>query len=518
MSKNAPTGKPVIMDIDKVLNPSENKKNKGTHTTQATQEPDISNSVLVEELQEDFYGEKDMKIYSIAQDIIACFDITFLEAPEKCGYKLSWFNDRYWEFMSKEKMKGLIYSYLDEDNKYNTSNINKVLDNIWSYVFYECYNDYLIYGSRFTDKDFRKVANRIVFKNCVYDVKEQKIYGFDKSLPYTFGLNIPYKKEDEDTPAYDQICGQATGYDKDSMKLINYMIAYLCIPNRSGKCMFFLSPARDSGKSLLILAIEKIFPDGMTSRFSPESMGGRFALSCVDGPVLLTCPEMSKGALPKAACAELKRITGEEKLYVEKKRVDAATVTNRCKIIMASNWDFNMGSHFDAALMRRVIAVPFLFSAPADKLDYSLSKKLQKEMPYVVSRAARKMHKIIDKKGGIIIPESSLSKKIKASWGPGDDHITDFITKYLRRSKKTTSFIWKRDIYDVYKSYVNLTDSNAVIADKKVLYARIKDEFSNVRSTRHRIKGRNKDAKDSFEGIEWSSNVDIPPEYTLGCR
>lgn len=509
--------KPVCPGITKTYLTEKNETNVCAHTTQPTQSEDATD--YVKELQEMFDDCEAHSEYAIACEVIKLFNISFLEIPQSRKQCPSYFNGRYWETLTEVKLQDLIYQYISTDDKDVISNIQKKISDISNYIFYECYRDICEIGHRFSPKDYKKVENCIVFTNCVYDTKKQKTYDFSSSLPYTFGLNIPYINNKENTPAYDKIRSRATGNDKEAMKLFNYMLAYLCIPNRSGKCLFYLADARDSGKSLLISVFSSIFPDNLVATLSPEHLNNRFELACAADKVLLACPEMKIGMLSSQTITELKRLTGEEKIRIEKKSANATTVTNRVKIVLASNGALNMGPFFDEALLRRVIAVPFLHTTPAEKLDYSLKAKLSAEMPYIISNAARKLHKIMDDKGGILIPECELSRKMKASWTQSSDCIEQFISLYLRRNNNTNSFIWKRDIYKVYQSFVSQsqTDSKAFVASEKTLNKKIETAFPGLQSSRRRIKSREKEGKAAYVGIEWAEDVSVPKKYKAGC-
>lgn len=76
----------------------------------------------------------------------------------------------------------------------------------------------------------------------------------------------------------------------------------------------------------------------------------------------------------------------------------------------------------DDAFYRRLIVIPFIHSTPLDSLIADMPQQLQKEKSAVMSNAVRKLGKIISDDGGIVFPESELSRNIKNQW-MGKKHI-----------------------------------------------------------------------------------------------
>ena len=461
---------------------------------------------------------KEKTAYAHALKIIEDNDMIFFDSPELDNSSVSCYNGRYWERLTDTKLESMIYSHLSGAERNSYDGIAQRVKNIKQFIFLECQERYYREDGRFKPKQWKKAENRIVFKNCVYDVLTQQTMPFDKKYPYYFGLNIEYVEATEETPTYDKFRRQATNGDGEAMDLFDLMLIYLCIPNRSGKCMFYLTYARDSGKSIFVELMEELFPPGLTSRFSPEHLGGRFSLSQVENSILITCPEMNIERIEPKACVEIKRLTGESKLRIEKKYVNQKTVINRAKIVIASNQGFDMGKYYDPALMRRIIAVPFLTSTRLEDIDYALKDKLKHEMPFIISNAARKFSRVIDLDGGIKIPECSLSQQLKQTWNAQPDCVSDFIETYLEATNNAESFIWKQDLYDQYKIFFsqNAIYTNSVCCDLNMLIDKVKAAFP-CRSNKRRIASRAKNPKPAISGIRWKNPEDVPEEFSIGC-
>jgi len=107
----------------------------------------------------------------------------------------------------------------------------------------------------------------------------------------------------------------------------------------------------------------------------------------------------------------------------------------------------------DDAFYRRVIVIPFVYSTPLDQLRADMPKAWEEERSAIISKCVRKFGKCIAKDGGIVFPESELSKCIKANWS-GKSFINEsFIKEALVYTGKADDAIPKDDIKLYYDEY-----------------------------------------------------------------
>lgn len=405
------------------------------------------------------------------------------------GIPLSQFNGRYWEILNNECLRQIAYKYVEENDKYDATGIDRFIKNIVDHIVYRK-RDMRDAGEKFSDEDFRQISNRAVFQNIVYDARTGETMEFDKELPYYFALNANYIEWDDETPYYDRLKYDATGGDENSMDMIDLMIAYLMIPNRSGKCFFVMANARDSGKSLIGNFVAKMYEGERVKYIDPDELNNRFALSSIEFMVLLSCLEMSTNRLSHEAVSKFKKITGDEKLDKQNKHVDSKTVINRLKIILATNGGVYLpvGTE-DPAFYRRLIAIPFVNSTTRDEMIADLDKRIWDERDAILSKCIRKLGKYIDKNGGIIFPESALSIAMKESWIGTRCLDEKFFEEALEFSSDPKDRIAVADIYENYRKYcISRQEKGLTISDKRTLMIKLLDFFQGAFVKKARVK------------------------------
>lgn len=415
--------------------------------------------------------------YRYALEIMTQEKLQFLDNMGMLG-NVSRYNGLFWQTMSDEQLKSLVYQHITESDKYENENIDTLCKNIVMYIKYEMDSRY-VEGEHFSEADFRKIQNRVVFKNCVYDARTGKVHEFDESLPYYFAVDAEYIEADKETPYYDKIKYDATDGDEESMEMFDLMIAYLMIPNRSAKCFFVMANARDSGKSLLGSFLADMYVGNRTKSIDPEHLAGRFSFANVTECVLLSCLEMNTDRLKKTAVSQFKLITGEKRIRSEAKYKNEQTIPIRFKLLLATNGGIVLPEGMaDAAFYRRVIVIPFIKSTPLDRLISNLDKKLQSEKDAILSKCIRKLETHIGKDGGIVFPESKLSMQMKEKWMGGVCLDDEFIQSAFEYTGDTKSRVALEDVEMIYRAFIERKgqDKGAIIiTDRKNLVAKIKN-------------------------------------------
>ena len=454
----------------------------------ATDATDIHSGILTNE-----YFERNTlneSAYQYALTVMQKESLCFVDDSE-CANGISRYNGLYWEMLSDDKLKGLIYESITETDKKKNDNIDGFCKNVAMYIKYEARKTYVTHN-RFSMKHFEKIQNRVVFKNCVYDARTGKVHEFNENLPYYFAVDAKYIEEDEETPYYDKLKYDATDGDEESMAMFDLMIAYLMIPNRSAKCFFVMANAKDSGKSLLGSFLADMYVGNRTKSIDPEHLAGRFSFANVNECVLLNCLEMNTDRLKKSAVAQIKRITGENRIRSEAKYKNEQTIPIRFKLLLATNGGILLPEGMvDTAFYRRVIVIPFIKSTPLDCLISNLDKKLLSEKDAILSKCIRKLEKHIGKDGGIVFPESELSMWMKERWMGGvcfDDEFIQNAFKYTGDSKDRVALI---DLELIYRAFVERKGQEkgaVIITDRKNLVAKITNVHVGAEQDKMRVK------------------------------
>ena len=425
--------------------------------------------------------------YLYAQKILSEGKYRYIDSPAETE-QISTFNGRYWEPLTDKRLKAIVYSKLTEDDRLSINKIQQFCTSVLDFIKHECEEDYYA-GKCFSEKDFDSIKNRVVFQNTVYDVQLRKTMPFDSGLPYYFGVAADYLEDDVDTPYYDKLKRDASGADEDSMDMLDLAIGYLLIPNRSGKCMFVMANARDSGKSLLGSFLARSIEGNRSMTIDPEHLNGRFAYSRAANAVLYTCLEMSTKKLTLGEVREFKKITGDDSLRSEQKYHNEQNIKIRFKLLLATNGGILLeGSVNDPAFYRRVICLPFIKSTPLNKLISNMSAELDKERSAIISKAVRKLHTIINNDGGIVFPESKLSKKMKDNWSKCIRYEEAFMKQAIDVTGNENDMVSKDDIYEAYCYFYesNNLEGKSMRYDRSNLITFIKDTSELINSKKAR--------------------------------
>lgn len=421
--------------------------------------------------------------YEYALRILSKYRIKYLDSPKTS--KLYIFNGMIWEpLRDAEDMASIVYKEMTVEEKRTQENIEGFCRKVASFIKFECKERNESGKERFLNSDFKAIENRIVFKNYVYDIITGETMPHDGHLPYYIGIDSDYMEEDVDTPMYDKLKFDATGGDKESMDMFDLMLGYLMIPNRSGKCYFVMADAKDSGKSIFGHFIESIYMGGRVKTINLEHLSGRFSMADADCVTLLSGLEASMDRLTLPVAAQIKRITGENKIRVEAKYRGEQDVAIRFKLILATNGAMLLPRNMsDNAFYRRTIIIPFIKSMPPDQIIADMPELLQEEKSAILSKAARRIGSIAEPDGGIQFPESELSLKMKKTWIGSTDYESLFIREKLRFTAREEDAIPKEDIYKQYQIYfeeVTGYSTNAAMPTKNELMQRIMESYPGV--------------------------------------
>ena len=469
-----------------------------------------SGNSLFQQIQSEPYGP-----YIYGMQLINKHDFCFLDVYGENNGKLCMFNGRYWETLQDDELRQMAYEILPIDLKKKTPAIEHLITNIANFVKHEIRQEYNNGEKRFTDDDYRAIENRIVFNNCVYDVRTGKKKRFSKKKPYYYGINCDYIDANLSTPTYDRLKCQATDGDVESMDMFDYAQAYLLIPNRKGKCFFTMSYARDSGKTTFGEFIEKYFDLDRVIKTDIEQLGSRFGSAGFDRARLVSCLEMPVTRLSASAAKAIKNFTGESNIVVEAKYQNPITCPVQFKMLFASNGGVCLPpGEMDEAFYRRLIVLPFVKSTPLNELIADLPEKLEAERSAIISKCVRKFKKHIAKDGGIVFPESFQSRELKSLWMGRSVQNERFVHEFLQFSGKREDSIAKKDLAIVYQHYYfenggqNLCVERPIDLSREELIRLIKQMFPGINDSRRRISTLFSNEKENVHcltGITWTS-------------
>jgi len=412
-------------------------------------------------MEKNSFLDKDTEFnsYTFAKRILSKYRIWHLDLSD---WTLWIWNGCFYEPLNDNKLEALIYSELPEEFKSSLKSCKKSIQDTMEFIKRECAPSPIQSKKSgkpgksyktFQREDMKKVYNRVVLKKGVYDVVTGELLPFDEKLPYYYGINAKYiSGESLDTPFFDKLLRDATGGDKDTIQMIHWAIGMLLLPN---KCKKFIvaGNASNSGKSILFgQFLDSLFDANRISRVDSSKLGGRFALGDCEDKLLVSCLDIDENVLSSKVVGVIKRATGEEKISSEAKyKVSKETIV-RFKFVFATNLGFT-SSRYDSGLVNRILALPFIKETAEENQIANLAEELQKERDKIVTKILREMKEVIKGDGNIVIPESDLSKQMKASWTTVNSFFEEFCENLVKVTGNEEDYISWEDLYEFYRKY-----------------------------------------------------------------
>ena len=306
------------------------------------------------------------------------------------------------------------------------------------------------------DKDICQIETKykIAFQNGIYDVETDSFsYGFSGS-DYIFSkLDAEYVKNPDPDDFFtflDEVCRG----DSEKSDMIWQMIAYIVIPANDGKCFFVLGTAPNSGKSLLMDVLSAIFPKNEVNRQDMSKLTGRFGLASMAGKRLNLCGEISRGKIKDDTVNNIKILTGEHEVNIERKGIDSTKESINCKLIFATNNPVCPDAG-DDAFFNRMRIVPFGYSISKSQQDPNLKWRLIQCKDEIVSYAVQNYaQKLVV--SNYDFAEPVVAAEMKNQWqGQYKTDIDFFMDDMLEITNNMDDFIPSSQLFDMYKNWAN---------------------------------------------------------------
>lgn len=300
--------------------------------------------------------------------------------------------------------------------------------------------------------DRKKLDNRmktlVAFQNGVYDCRQERFVCFSPDFYLFSKLEVRYR-ENAHAVIFDRFLDEISGGDVAIKRLIWEMIAYILMPTNDGKCFFVLGTAPNSGKSLLARVIEAMFPDSAVNRSPISAISGRFGLASMADKRINIAPECVEERISAEVVNNIKLLTGEDSVNVERKGVDASREYISCKLLIATNCATAFAVK-DSAFWNRMRIVPFMYSVPQQNQRSDLLDDLKRELDAIASIAVSEFARpLIESNYQFIVPDSSA--KLMSQWRNSSlDLLKKFLDCRCEITHNQSDFIAVGELYDEY--------------------------------------------------------------------
>lgn len=245
-----------------------------------------------------------------------------------------------------------------------------------------------------TEYDISK--NYVAFQNCVLDINNRTSLKHSPKYITLYEINANYYSNAAiPTPTFDSYLFSITQGDSNLMERILQIIGYLLTPDKKGKCFFLFQGVPDSGKSILVNLIQKLFSDNAVIQLEAQLFGEKFTASELIGKALCSFPDIPATPLDNATVSRIKLYTGNDPISAAVKFKDNQKFLCSAKFIFTTNHAL-LTKNEDIAFNNRIVAIPFKYSVPKEKQNFDLEDELLKEKDGIVSKAIVAYFKLVD--------------------------------------------------------------------------------------------------------------------------
>lgn len=346
-------------------------------------------------------------------------------------------------------------------------------------------------AGKFKAKDIAAAKHMIVFRNGIYNAKENMFISSNPRYPVLFKVDAEYLDDAKvDTPCMDSVINQATGNDKDVLKRFYQGLGYIYSQGAEAKKFLVFGIAPDSGKSIIGEFIARTIGENNVSAISLNDFGVRFKLGNITRMALNYNMDLPAGTLDNKAVQQLKLLTGDAKIDCEEKNVQNRTAEHHCKFLFATNHPIRLKEE-DEAFYRRLLLIPFIHSVNDEDRDYQLSEKLWEERHAIVTRAAHAYRELYN--NNFIFQESSLADEMLNEWRETGNtkYLKDFFYQYCELvSEDEDAFVPTDALFKAFQKFCDEKGRHIFDKEKPQFSKQFRNTFG-IPASKRRIEGYN---------------------------
>ena len=308
----------------------------------------------------------------------------------------------------------------------------------------------------------------IAFKNGIYDAwQDVFIRDFSPDYKIITMLDADFVQHSA-IELFSMFLYEITGGDEDTITLIWQIIAYAVLPNNDAKRFFVLGTEKNSGKSVLLRLLQSFFRRFEINRQALHEFKGRFGFASLSGKRINVGGECVEGKIKNEVVANIKLMTGERELNIEKKGIDSSMEKTNCKLFFATNSPISI-ERMDEAFFDRMLIIPFQRSFDRSEQDPELTEKLIRIKDDIVSYAVRNYaYELVTSNYCFCEPEAA--KEMKTSWINNHRSSLDlFVEEYLTVTNQSFDFISNDELYEVYRNWMDENFPNEYRREKRGL-------------------------------------------------
>ena len=322
--------------------------------------------------------------------------------------------------------------------------------------------------------------------NGVFNVQTGELLPHDIQYRFTYQLKADYLCNDEDAicPTFEAFCRTSLDNDVSKRQLLLEFIGYVCLDTNGGKCALFLKGPPNSGKSVIVEFITRLFDPQLVSHIPLHQLSDRFFRAELAGRKLNAAGEIAGRALRDISI--FKSITGSDKTEAEFKGQNPFSYTPQCKLLFSGN-TLPQTTEADAtnAFLNRIRILLFNQTVPPDQQDRQLLDKLWEERDAIVSLALHAAQELVKRNFEFVLPEDS--RQFLKSFALRGNIITAFIDDCCTLDPEARTF--NVELYNAFESFC---DRNGIKLLSRSKFYELLSGLPNVSMKRLRMGSENR--------------------------
>lgn len=391
------------------------------------------------------------------------------------GSQLMWYNDEYGYYQVEDNPQITVQKALSKNiSRLSSRDIKELVDMIRSDPFIQLAID-----------DLNAKPYFINTRSGVLDWESEEVERHAPKPMFNYCIDADYLG-DEDSPqcpTFENFCATSLEGSAKKRQLLLEIIGYCCSDHNGGKCAFFLKGEPDSGKSVMLAFISKLFDNSLIANIPLHKLSDRFMRAELYGKKLNSAGEIVAKMLGEIST--FKSITGSDSIEAERKGQDPFFFTPRCKLIFAGNaLPGTKENDATKAFTNRLVVLLFNHSIPKEQQDKELLEKLYDERHAIFTLAVRALRDLSSNNFQFIQPDDS--KEFLHSFAERTNSLHAFLTDCCEF--QGSSSVFNADLCAAYKKYCTLNGLDCY--PKTKLYSLL-DGYPSVYAGRIRKDGKN---------------------------
>ncbi len=286
----------------------------------------------------------------------------------------------------------------------------------------------------------------IVCQNGLFDVRNNKLLPPNPAFFTLNSLTINYNPDAPRPIEFLKFLDSVFGNDDESKKLLKWWFGYCLTQDTHHQKMLMLVGESRSGKGVITRLLEQLVGPHSYGSMKFHRLAGTFSLSSAIDKTVLVFPDARIGGKidQSAVVADLLSITGEDKMFIDRKNLDPISIKLNCRIMTVSNEPLKL-HETSGALQNRILLINFPKGREELEQDRKLEKRISKELPGILNWAIDGWNEL-QKAEHFFQPESGHSQLdvFSAQSSPIKQFIEDLCEKGQNES------VQRKIIFDVW--------------------------------------------------------------------